>query len=97
MFAKSELGSDVVNSTKKKILEAGSNAINKMLDGAPPGATMKTAVTALGAELPGVAKNSLKRAVLGNGKKSNKRKKLGGQMLYKLKGRKKSSAKLKKL
>ena len=98
MFAKSELGSNVLNATKKKILEAGSSAINKMLDGAPPAATIKTAVASLGAQLPGVAKKSLKRAVLGNGKKPiAKRKKLGGQMLYKLKQRRKSSAKLKKL
>jgi hypothetical protein len=81
MFARSKVGKSLADMTKKKILKVGAQAVDRMLSGESPAGAIKTAATALSSQLTPTAKNKLKRSVFGK----RKRKKLGGQTLYKLK------------
>ena len=91
-FAKSNLGRKIGVETKKHVLQAGSNVLNKVLSGEQSMLpAIKTNVTNLRNQLNNSARKRVKNLVLGPNKKIKR--KLGGLTLYKLNKRKKSPGK----
>ena len=92
MFARTKLAKHMGNSTKKKILAVGAEAVNKILSGDSPSSTIKEATTSLASQLPAVVKKKFKSSILGQLKrKASKRvggirkRKFGGSIRYRLK------------
>ena len=84
-FARTKLGKALGSAAKKQILQAGSQAVDKMLSGQPVAGSIKTAASALNTQLTPKAKKRFKRVVLGQQKP--KRKLVGGLTLYRLRKR----------
>ena len=104
MFARTNLAKHMGNSTKKKILAVGAEAVNKILSGDSPSSTIKEATTSLASQLPAVVKKKFKSSILGQLKSKApkrfsriKKTKIGGATRYRLKQKSKLSAKTKKL
>ena len=91
-FAKSNLGRKIGAATKKQLLQAGSNVLNKVISGEQSVLpAIKTNVTSLRSQLTNSARKRVKNLILRSNKKP-KRNKLGGLTLYKLSKRNKSSS-----
>ena len=90
-FAKSNLGRKIGAATKKQLLQAGSNVLNKVISGEQSVLpAIKTNVTSLRSQLTNSARKRVKNLILRSNKKP-KRRKIGGLTLYKLSKRKKLS------
>ena len=91
-FAQSSFGKKVGKLARKKILQIGSSAIDRMLSGGDTKATIKRAASEVSSQLPVSSQKRFKRSVLG--KKSKNQKKRGGVLLYRLNKRPRKRKKL---
>ena len=62
-FARTKLAKALGSAAKKEILQAGSQAVDKMLSGQPVAESIKTAASALNTQLTPKAKKGFKRVV----------------------------------
>ena len=79
MFARSKAGKALGDATKRKVLEAGTKVVNKILSEESPMTAIKAGATTLANQLPEAAKKKFKRSIL----KTRKKTKLGGVALDK--------------
>ena len=81
-FAQSSFGRKVGKLARKKILQIGSSAIDRMLSGSNTKSAIKRAASQLSTQLPDSSQKRFKRSVLG--RRDKKGKKRGGALLYRL-------------
>ena len=79
-FAQSSFGKKVGKLARKKILQIGSSAIDRMLSGGDTKASIKRAASEVSSQLPVSSQKRFKRTILGK----RKGKKRGGILLYRL-------------
>ena len=87
-FSRSPAGQNLKKGIKRGILEAGSHVVEQVLAGKSPLHSLETTSKKLKRELPKTALSSFKKSVLGQkskrGKRQQRRRKVGGVILYRL-------------